>query len=302
MAAELSIYELEALQEINSWKHPKKTWLDKMDQWVNRPMTNAADRLTSAPGASWVVENVVGRLISNLNNVAHWSVRREAIYQEYRKLGYEVTGPGDIFRLDLEVVDKAIGHLKAKYTGLAAAEGAATGAVGLPGIPADIVALITLNQRAVAEYATYCGFDVSRQEERLFAMTVLGLATTSSVDEARDAALAHMVHIAKNVARKQSWKRIEKNTFLNVISRIAQAMGVRMVKAKIIQILPAIGAGVGASYNGYYTHRLCQSAFYLYRERFLADKYGPELITSKREPHDLLWATETDGFQEREGL
>ena len=36
--------------------------------------------------------------------------------------------------------------------------------MGLLGIPPDVVALITLNLRAVGEYATYYGFDVSSRK------------------------------------------------------------------------------------------------------------------------------------------
>jgi len=71
-----------------------------------------------------------------------------------------------------------IGWLAAKYKGAALVEGAATRAAGLLGIPPNIVALLTLNLRAIGEYATFCGFDISRQEERLFAMNVLGLASS----------------------------------------------------------------------------------------------------------------------------
>ena len=37
-----------------------------------------------------------------------------------------------------------------------------------------------LNLRAIGEYATYYGFDIGRQEERLFALNVLGLASSPS--------------------------------------------------------------------------------------------------------------------------
>lgn len=47
-----------------------------------------------------------------------------------------------------------------------------------PGIPPDIIALITLNQRAIGEYATYYGFDISSQQERLFSLNILGLASS----------------------------------------------------------------------------------------------------------------------------
>ena len=83
----------------------------------------------------------------------------------FREKGYDVHRHADVFKLDLEQVDAVVGRLDAKYTGLAFAEGAAAGAAGVPGLIADIPALVTLNLRAIAEYATYYGFDVASQRE-----------------------------------------------------------------------------------------------------------------------------------------
>ncbi len=38
------------------------------------------------------------------------------------------------------------------------------------------------------------------------------------------------------------------------------------------------GAFVGGGFNGYYTTRVCDAAFHLYRERLLIDKYGGETL------------------------
>lgn len=45
-----------------------------------------------------------------------------------------------------------------------------------------------------------------------------------------------------------------------------------------------MGAAVGGGFNAYYTARVCDAAYYLYRERFLAEKYGPEVIDLTGEP------------------
>jgi hypothetical protein len=38
--------------------------------------------------------------------------------------------------------------------------------------------------------------------------------------------------------------------------------------------LPEVGAFVGGGFNTYYTMKVCDAAYFLYRERFLAKKYG----------------------------
>jgi hypothetical protein len=234
----------------------------------------------------WVVEKAIGGLVSLLNDFAHMTVRPEAIFEEYRKFGYEnVKSVNDIFSLDLEDADKVNGWLSAKYKTAATTEGAATGYFGLPGIAPDIIALITLNQRAIGEYATYYGFDISNQSERLFALNILGYASSPN-DTAKQVAMAQLIRISQDVAKKKVWKELEKSSFVKIIQIIAKSLGTRLTKAKLAQIVPITGSVVGGGFNAYYTTKVCEAAFYLYRERFLAEKYGDDLIESTVDPSD----------------
>lgn len=177
----------------------------------------------------------------------------------------------------LEDIDKVVGWLAAKYKGIALVEGAGTGSIGLPGIAIDIPALIALNLRAIGEYAAYYGFDTTRQEERLFAFNVLGLAS-SPTDASKALAMAQLVKIAQDIAKKSTWKQLEKSVFVQIIKEISKALGIRLTKAKLAQAIPLMGAAVGGGFNTYFTMKVCDAAFYLYRERFLAQKYGSEVI------------------------
>jgi len=286
MKNEMSAYERSAFARIHEWKQPQIGRFDKAMTFINWPLEKAKDFITAVPGVDWVIEKVIGGLVCLLNDLAHWAVRPEAVYKEYRKAGFEnIKKPSDIFSLDLEEADRVNGWLAAKYKTLASAEGAAAGYVGLPGIPPDIVALITLNQRAIGEYATYYGFDISSQQERLFALNILGLASSPN-DAAKQVAMAQLVRIAQDVAKKKAWKELEKNSFVKIIQIIARSLSIRLTKAKLAQIVPVTGAIVGAGFNAYYTDKVCDAAFYLYRERFLAEKYGENIIEETVKPTD----------------
>lgn len=281
-----SPYEDQAWKEIELWKNPTLGWFDKAMQVINWPLDKAGDVIMKTPGVGWVIEKSVGGLVGVANDAAQWSVRPEAILAEYRQAGHEnVQTPSDFQKLDLEHVDRSIGWLAAKYKGLALTEGAAFGTMGLPGIPADIVLLVTLNLRAIGEYATYCGFDVMSQHERLFAMNVLGLASSPS-DSSKTIAMAQLVKIAQDVAKKKAWKDLEKYAFVQVIQQITKALGIRLTKAKLAQFVPAAGAVVGGGFNAYFTAKVCDAAYFLYRERFLAAKYGADFIGAPTNPAD----------------
>lgn len=275
---EMTVYEKNAVIEIHKWKNPEVTWLSKTLDVVSLPFEKTGELFTKIPGVEWVLEKTVGGLVNILNDFAHWTVRTDAIYTEYRNDGYtNINSSKDIFTLDLEDADKVTGWLAAKYKTLAATEGAAAGYVGVAGIPADIVALIAMNQRAIGEYATYFGFDINTQQERLFALNILGLASSPD-DAAKQVAMAQLVRIAQDVAKKRTWKELEQHTLVQVIKIIAKSLGVRLTKAKLAQVVPLTGAVVGSGFNAYYTNKVCEAAYYLYRERFLAEKYGEDVI------------------------
>lgn len=92
--------------------------------------------------------------------------------------------------------------------------------------------------------------------------------------------MAQLAKIAQEVAKKKAWKDLEKHAFVKVIQHIAKALGIRLTKAKLAQVIPAAGVLVGGGFNAYYTTKVCDAAYYLYRERFLAEKYGESLIES----------------------
>ncbi len=145
---ELSDYEKLAVTTIHEWKHPQTGKFGKTVDIINWPIKKVGTLINKVPGVDWVIEKAIGGLVGILNDLAHWTVRPEAVYKKYRDAGFEhIKASHDIFSLDLEEADKVNGFLGAKYKVLASTEGAVAGAVGLPGIPPDIIALITLNQR-----------------------------------------------------------------------------------------------------------------------------------------------------------
>jgi hypothetical protein len=271
-------YDQRALKEIHAWKNPELGWFGQAMKVINWPLDKAGDLILATPGLGDAIKGTIQGLTGVCNDVAQWSVQKDAIYSEFQKFGHtKINKKGDVHSLDLEDVDRVVAWLDAKYKGLALAEGAGAGALGLPAIAPDLIALIAMNLRAIGEYATYYGFDIHRQEERLFAMNVLGLASSPN-DASKGLAMAQLVRIAQDVAKKRSWKELEKHAFVQVIQQIAKALGVRLTKAKLAQIVPISGAVIGGGFNAYFTSKVCDAAYYLYRERFLAAKYGADVI------------------------
>lgn len=270
-------YDDQAIKAIHVWKNPEIGWFGYAMTTLTWPLSKAGDLMLSTPGVGDAIKFAISGTVSLCNDLAHWSVPKESIYTEFRKVGFDVVDSDDINKLELEQIDRIVGWLDAKYKTAAFVEGAGTGYVGLVGIPADIAALLALNLRAIGEYATYYGFDVTLPTERLFAMNILGLA--SSPDAAcKQLAMAQLVRIAQDVARKRTWEQLNQHAFVQVVQQISKALGIRLTKDKLAQVIPVTGAAIGGGFNAYFTANVCQAAYFLYRERFLAAKYGPEII------------------------
>lgn len=290
-----SDYEEHAHRQIQEWKNPKQSWFDKPMAVVSWPLDKAGQALLNTPGLGSAIQKALSDIVSSINDGAQWSVRPQTILEEYRCFGHgNVANLADLYGLDLSAIDRAIGWLDTKYEGIALVEGAVEGgtsvlnpAAALVVIPAGVAVLLALNLRAVGEYATYCGFDASLPHERLFALNVLALASSPS-DSSKQIALAQLVRIARDVALKKSWQNLETHAAVRAVQRIAQALSIRLTKAKLAQVVPVAGMVIGGGFNAYYTDKVCKAAFYLYRERFLAEKYGVNEIEVTVEPAATL--------------
>lgn len=277
-------YDKIALQHIHKWKNPEVGFFAKSLELISKPLNSAGELVLSTPVVGEAIQSSVQGLVGVCNDAALWSVRADSIFEEFRKDGHHhIQGYDDLETLSLEDIDKTVGWLAAKYKGIALAEGAGTGVLGIAGMAIDIPALITLNLRAIGEYATYYGFDINRQEERLFAFNILGLSSASST-MAKNVAMAQLVKISQQVAKKVVWEELEKQVFVKIIKQIASSLGIRLTKAKLAQVIPVAGAAVGGGYNAYFTSNVCEAAYHLYRERFLAMKYDPSVIDVSVKP------------------
>ncbi len=274
-----SAYERQALREIHQWKNPKVGWLGKAVDRFNQGLHGVANLVRKVPGVDWTIDNVVSGLLRLTNEIIQDSVWLEAIYKEYRAAGHAVHGPDDIRALDLEAVDKVLAGLDTKYRAVTTAHGAAAGLAGLAGILPDVLGLVALNLRAAGEYATYCGYDMKQPSERLYALQILHVVSQPP-EAKREAALVPVSSVSHAIAQQQTVQTIEQAAVSGSIRGIAKALGTRLTKIKLAQLLPMTGAFVGGGFNGYYTTRVCDAAFHLYRQRLLIEKYGVEILAT----------------------
>jgi hypothetical protein len=273
----MNLYDQQAFTEVLAWKKPKENGIAKFFRPVTERVGQAADWAAETRVGSVVAKAAAGA-VASVNDASAWSVRTAAILAEYRADGHlEVSTLDDIGRLSLKDVEKTVGFLDAKYRALAFAEGALTGTAGLPGIVADIPALIALTLRAANEYATYYGFDVSLETERYLVLTVL-VAATGGDAIAKQVAMNEVAKAVVMAAKKKPWDELQRIALVRLIQKLAQHLGIRLTKAKLAQVLPVVGSAVGGGFNAWYISKVCLAARMVYRERFLRQQYGEQAV------------------------
>ncbi len=162
--------------------------------------------------------------------------------------------------------------------GMASAEGGVTGALGLPGIAADIPAIIVMALRTIHKIGICYGFEVSTKEDREFVLAILAASGANDMGE-KVAALMTLrsieVTIAKQslkvLTRKAATDRMSREAGFIAIKNLAKQLGVNLTKRKALQAIPAIGAVVGASVNGWYIKEVGWAARRAFQERWLID-------------------------------
>ncbi|WP_317200503.1 EcsC family protein [uncultured Psychrobacter sp.] len=265
-----NVYAAQVRQEIEAWKNPDQNIIDKTFAALSAPIDKAGDALMNAPQLGETLKQATQKAIVTLSDAANWTLDTQDAIEAYRNtLGNSdsVKSFDDIASLDIADVDEQVTLFKSKYVALTSAQGVATGMAGWAGISVDVMGLITANLRAIGEYATYYGFDMSQKGEQLFAMSLLAVATSASADE-RKAALEDTASLTQDPETK-AFNKINEELMSRILRQTATKVATNMVKTKAAQIIPAVGAVVAGGVNANYTASVCEAAYQCYRERFL---------------------------------
>lgn len=163
----------------------------------------------------------------------------------------------EISNLTLEEKDKLILEKIKFYKKTAAIEGAGTGAGGFFLSLADFPLLLAIKMKLLFEMASIYGFDINKYEERLYILQLFQLAFSS--DERR----IHVMDVVEN------WES-KKQEFIDLDWRVFQQEYRDYIDlVKFFQMLPVIGAAVGAYANYNLLDHLGKVAMNGYRLRLI---------------------------------
>ncbi|HEY0109506.1 MAG TPA: EcsC family protein [Fibrella sp.] len=176
-------------------------------------------------------------------------------------LGSEYTAPRPVTNLPLDEREAAVHNRIAWYKRVGAAEGGLTGAAGLLVGLADFPLLLSLKIKMLYDIAALYGHDVSDYRERLYVLHIFQLAFSSqSRRQALFAQLENWTAYAQTLPDD-----INQFDWLTFQQEYRDYIDL----AKMLQLVPGIGAVVGVVANWRLLTELGQAAVMAYRMRLL---------------------------------
>lgn len=264
-------YLCKVKKEIADWEKQGPGFWSGVTNIVFKPAQKIAETLI--PDA--VIKTVQKAIEGCLNGLlwgADYTFSDDSVIAEVAKYNSELNNLQRIACSDdLQSMDKASDHYWNQNLVAAIAEGGLTGAGGLAGLAANIPALYTIVFRCIQQIALCYGFDTSMDEEKTYMLGILSIASASDM-KSKQAAMIFMRQIQVDIAKK-TWKKLAeaggRHAIGPLVREAAKTIGINLTKRKALQLIPVVGAVIGASFDGSYLQDIAKTAKNCYRKRRL---------------------------------
>lgn len=231
-------YELRAFDEVIAWKRK----LNKRSGILARASKKAQTKVNQL-----IPEKVHQILTESIKNMVKATLAGSNLTTKKQQ------GTG----LTLANKDELLNKKLSGYKRTAAVEGAGTGAGGILLGMADFPLLLSIKMKFLFEAASIYGFDPSKYEERLFILYVFQLAFSSDAQRKQTLDVLENWESRKSELLELDWQQFQQE-YRDYIDF-----------AKMLQMMPGIGAVVGAYANYNLLDQLGETAMNAYRMRIL---------------------------------
>ena len=260
---ELNDYERQQILAIDAWKVEEPSVVSHAFGSVVEPLVWLVHKL--------VPESAIQGAIEGASVLAQHLTDTKDILRDA-----QVENIADLQMAELALCDKLADKVHNWAIGVAMAEGSATGALGILGAPVDVPAIITIAMRTIHKIGVCYGYERRAPEDGQFALSILGASGANTVRE-KLAALATLTAL-RTVLTRQSWavmaeraaqNQLGKEAVLVTIRNLGKQIRINVTKRRALAAIPAIGAIVGGSVNGWYVKEVGWAARRAFQERWL---------------------------------
>jgi EcsC protein family len=263
--AKMSDYEQAQADGIEKWKAEEPGAISQIFGIVVQPL-------------AWLVQQVVPEAaiqgaLDFASAAGKWLADTADILHEA-----EVEKVAELRTKDLSLSDRLADEIHNWAIGVAVVEGTATGTFGILGAPVDVPAIITVAMRTIHKVGLCYGYECESEPDRQFVLGILAASRANSIEEkvtALTTLRALEVLIArqtwKSMAEKAAQSQLSKEAAILGIKNLARQLGINITKRRALAAIPAIGAFIGGSVNGWYVKDVGWAARRAFQERWLRD-------------------------------
>jgi hypothetical protein len=261
----LETYEKEQIRAIAKWKEEKPSVVRTALSFVLFPISVSIQ--------SVIPRAAIRGAIEGTSTAAKWLVDEGEVRRKGR-----VSEIIELRTKDLRLSDKLAKEVHRWAVGLAAAEGAGSGFWGIWGLAVDIPFIITFALRTIHKIGLCYGYQVKDEKDRDFVFILLSAAGANTPNEKAEAVkILRAVDILiakqtiKTVYEKAVQRQLSKEAVLISLEKLSGQLGINITERKILQTIPAIGAAVGGSVNGWFLNDVARAARCGFQERWLIE-------------------------------
>lgn len=265
--------EQKVLKEIQDWIYQPPNLLSKAMILAGKP-AELAYRLVPARVKEALGSTIYG-VLGTLRDTSKTTVQPQILLDKISaRLGQDVgTHHDQIFQAHISKLDPLANECMNFNKGTAAVEGGAAGAVGLPGLIADIPALYLLAFRTIQEVAICYGFSIEGPVEHAYMMKILDVGHYLENEQKR-VGMEQLQSLEEMISSGAPLKDLERVSVAKGLQALARELSVALARRKMAQTVAIVGSVVGASVNYALVNDVGLTAFYAYRYRFLHEVAG----------------------------
>ena len=262
---ELNDYEKNELAEIEKWANEEPGVVGKTVGVLLEPLVWTAQKAIpqAAIEGALTATNKAAEMLSDTSDII-----RDG----------KVDSIEDLRTKDLQLSDQLADTVHNWAIGVAMAEGAGTGVVGLPGLVADIPLLITWSLRTINKIGLCYGYESKTEADRRFVLGIMAAAGSNTMKEKAAAmALLRQIQVAliqktwKVLAEEAAAKKLGEAALIMAIKQLAKQLGVNITKRAALKIIPVVGGVVGGAVNGAFIRDIGWAARRSFQKRWLME-------------------------------
>ncbi len=292
--AKLNSAEEKILNDVDIWKADDPGFVTRATHTLSRPLVWAADKLIP-DDIKGSLGNVSESLSEKIRNISEWTVSEADVIKATKEFEIDAETILQLKKASIHDLDHVAEKFIKVNKQLAAAEGFGAGLIGWAGFMADLPALFLLCMRQVHQISLCYGYGIgaenqdeaSKEYETAFALRVFKIATspnkvekTKGLLELKDFEMEYNSELIQKSNHDFAATSVSKNAAIQVSKVLINEIIKQLLSRWAVTRIPGIGAIMTAGFNYVFLDDVGNTAFMLYRERFLLDKKGRKKVVN----------------------